>query len=109
MEKEFDVQTKLKLPKEVYLKKIGKYTIVICPDKPNWIVFDDLEYKLFDLLRINTILNSLVLFQEDTLFTEENCINILKLVLSKIEAISFYEEIEGCEEDYKNYSYYGNR
>ena len=99
MEKEFDVQTKLKLPKEVYLKKIGKYTIVICPDKPNWIVFDDLEYKLFDLLRINTILNSLVLFQEDTLFTEENCINILKLVLSKIDAISFYEEIEGCEED----------
>ena len=99
MEKEFDVQTKLNLPKEVYLKKIEKYTIVISPNKPNWVVFDDLEYKLFDLLRINTILNALVLFQSETFLTEENCINILKSVLSKIDAISFYEEIEGCEED----------
>jgi len=99
MEKEFDVQTKLNLPKEVYLKKIEEYTIVISPNKPNWVVFDDLEYKLFDLLRINTILNALVLFQIDTLFTEKNCINILQSVLSKIDAISFYETIEGCEED----------
>lgn len=99
MEKEFDVQTKLNLPKEVYLKKIEEYTIVISPNKPNWVVFDDLEYKLFDLLRINTILNALVLFQVDTLFTEKNCINILQSVLSKIDAISFYETIEGCEED----------
>ena len=99
MEKEFDVQTKLNLPKEVYLKKIEKYTIVISPNKPNWVVFDDLEYKLFDLLRINTILNALVLFQSETFLTEENCINILKSVLSKIDASSFYEEIEGCEED----------
>ena len=53
MEKEFDVQTKLNLPKEVYLKKIEEYTIVISPNKPNWVVFDDLEYKLFDLLSIN--------------------------------------------------------
>lgn len=99
MEKEFDVQTKIKLPKEVYLKKIEKYTIVISPNKPNWVVFDDLEYKLFDLLRTNTILDSLVLFQAHTFFTEENCINILESVLSKIDAISFYEEIEGYEEE----------
>lgn len=41
----------------------------------------------------------MVLFQADTLFTEENCINILQSVLSKIDAILFYEMIKGCEED----------
>lgn len=99
IEKEFDIKERLNLPINLVLKKFNKYYVIIAPDKPNWLVVNVNEYKLFVLLRTYTMLESLIRFKEQMDNSEEECIAILQSLLSKIDAIDFYEDVYSLDEE----------
>ena len=99
VEKEFDVNEHLNLPVNLVFKNVDNYYVIVAPDKPNWLIVDTKEKDLFVLLCKNTILDALILYKKQINISEEACILILQKLLSKIDAIDFYENISSKSED----------
>ncbi len=99
MEKEFDINKKILIPKELFIKYICGYYIVLSKEKPNWLVLDKVQYRLFTFLRDNTLLSALEQFQRDSDYSEEDCVHLLQQILSKIDAVNFYEDTMTYEEE----------
>ena len=92
VEKEFDVKERLNFTVNLVFKAVDNYYVIVAPDKPNWLVVDIEEKNLFELLCKNTILEALILYKSRMNISEEACILILQNLLSKIDAIDFYED-----------------
>ena len=99
LEKEFDINERLNLPKNLVFKEVDNYYIIVAPDKPNWLVVDRKEKNLFVLLIKCTILQSLIGFKKQMELSEEECVLILQRLLSKIDAIDFYEGVKSQDEE----------
>lgn len=99
VEKEFDVKERLNLPVNLVFKAVDNYYVIVAPDKPNWLVVDIEEKNLFELLCKNTILEALILYKSRMNISEEACILILQNLLSKIDAIDFYEDMSSQREE----------
>ncbi len=99
VEKEFDVKERLNLPVNLVFKAVDNYYVIVAPDKPNWLVVDIEEKNLFELLCKNTILEALILYKSRMNISEEACILILQNLLSKIDAIDFYEDTSSQSEE----------
>lgn len=99
VEKEFDVKERLNLPVNLVFKAVDNYYVIVAPDKPNWLVVDIEEKNLFELLCKNTILEALILYKSRMNISEEACILILQNLLSKIDAIDFYEDMSSRSEE----------
>lgn len=99
VEKEFDVKERLNLPVNLVFKAVDNYYVIVAPDKPNWLVVDIEEKNLFELLCKNTILEALILYKSRMNISEEACILILQNLLSKIDAIDFYEDMSSQSEE----------
>lgn len=98
--KEFNVLEKLDLPKKLIVKKIDNHFIIVDKTGINWIVFNELEYVLFELLRKNNIQDSLEKFYlKNKNISGEEILNILIKVLKKIEIEKFNENNEVLEQE----------
>lgn len=89
---EFSVESSINLPINLVEKEIDGYWIIIAPEYPNWIVLNKTEYKMFKYLKLNSILETLQLFYDETHLSEEECIKIMQQLLTKIELSSFYKD-----------------
>lgn len=100
MSKEFDVNSKVNFPRKTVSKDIDGYHIVIAPDYPNWIVLDDKEYEIFQILSKNTIIDGLneyyAAFPGNT---EDDCVLAFTDFLAKIEDCQFYADAVSEEEE----------
>lgn len=90
MAAEYNLEEVLSLPDHLYDKSIDGYHIVVAPQKPNWIVLNDEEYKIFQWLReglsIRTALeNYYIRFCQD----EEKCLSIMTGILEQINDVDF--------------------
>lgn len=99
IEKEFDVNERLNLPVNLVFKEVDNFYVIVAPDKPNWLIVDTNEKDLFVLLCNNTILDALILYKEQNNISEKSCIQIIQKLLSKIDAIDFYEDMSSQIEE----------
>lgn len=90
MKKEYDLATILPLPQHIIEKKVKDYHLVIAPEYPNWLVLDDLEFRLFTFLRYGTIRSALEHFFAKYCKNEKRCLDIMTSLLSQIDDVNFF-------------------
>lgn len=99
MSREFDVNSRVNFPHETVCREIDDYHIVIAPEYPNWIVFDDMEYAIFEILSENTIIDGLneyyAAFPGNS---EDDCVIAFTNFLAKVENCQFYGDSISEEE-----------
>lgn len=99
MSREFDVNSRVNFPQETVCREIDGYHIVIAPEYPNWIVFDDVEYAIFEILSENTIIDGLnkyyAAFPGNS---EDDCVIAFTNFLAKVENCQFYGDSISEEE-----------
>ena len=99
MSREFDVNSRVNFPYETVCREIDGYHIVIAPEYPNWIVLDDMEYTIFEILSKNTIIDGLneyyAAFPENS---EDDCVIAFTDFLAKVENCQFYGDSISEEE-----------
>lgn len=96
---EFNVNDTVLLPKYIIEKFIDSYWIVVAPDYPNWIILNDIEHTMFKYIKSNTILGALKSFYNETKLSEEECLVIVKNLLTKINNSDFYLNSEIHKEE----------
>lgn len=100
MSKEFDVQSNVNFPHYTVCREIDGYYIVIAPKFPNWIVLDNREYAIFQMLSRKKIIDALneyyITFSGNT---EDDCVLAFTNFLAKIEDCQFYEDAVIEEEE----------
>lgn len=99
MEKEFDISEKIDFPSDLVIKDLEGYYIVLSPYKSNWIVLDEMEFKLFGFLKELTLIEALISFQNGSTYSEDECIELLKRVLLKVDSVEFYNSAKVYEEE----------
>ena len=100
MPSEFDLESTINVPKRIVEKFIDGYYLEIAPDYPNWIVIDPLEQRMFDLLKRGiTIRAALETFYSENSKSEDECVEIITSLLTKINDTSFYAETESLAEE----------
>ena len=96
---EIDVNSTVMLPEYIIEKNIDAYWVIVAPDYPNWIVLNDIEHTMFKYIKSNTILGALEAFYDETKLPEEECLNVVSDLLTKIYNANFYSDSEIYEED----------
>lgn len=96
---EFDVNDRIIFPEELFINEVEGYIIVLAPRYPNWIVLNREEYELFNVLRTNTILDSLIKLRDEKNIEENEVISICQSLLKKIEECKFYKDVVIRNED----------
>lgn len=91
MERIFNIDDTIEIPKKLVKKHFAEKIIILAPKFPNWIVLNEDELKLFELLTEKTISNSLELYCTENNKPESDAIYTMQLLLNKIERSSFYE------------------
>ena len=81
MEVEFDVSKTIDFPFPLFERKLGDYFIVLASEYPNWIILNEHEYKLFQYLKDDTLLNSLLNFQKVSGNDDEKIFSSLRNVM----------------------------
>lgn len=99
MKKKFDVNNKVNLPENIVTKRIKDYIVVLAPEYPNWIVLDEQEFLLFDILRNRSIKKALFIYQKKSRKDDEEIIILIKSILEKIEKFNFYKDAEISKEE----------
>lgn len=100
MEKEFDVEEKIDLPLNTVKHPVDEYVIVLAPLLPNWIVLDMKEMSLYTSLEKGlTIIQAMDEYVIQTKCEDEEVIEIMTSLLSKIDDTSFYNVSEFRVED----------
>ncbi|MDR0605509.1 MAG: radical SAM protein [Bacteroidales bacterium] len=90
IEVEFDVTKKINIPSCLFEKKIKDSYIILAPEYPNWIILNKEEYQIFQYLKKNIILNSLLKFKKVSGKKDEEILTIVQSLLIKIEENKFY-------------------
>ncbi|HOT60344.1 MAG TPA: radical SAM protein [Spirochaetales bacterium] len=100
MGKEFDVNSRVNFPQSIVCREIDGYHVVVAPEYPNWIVLDDNEYAIFQILSKHTIIEGLnkyyAAFPGNT---EDDCVIAFADFLAKVEDSQFYEDAISKEEE----------
>lgn len=100
MEKEFDVEEKIDLPLQTVKHTVDEYTVVLAPQYPNWIVLDKNELELYASLEMgNTIIQAMDDYAIRNQCSDDEVIELMTSLLSKIDDTSFYNATESKEED----------
>jgi MoaA/NifB/PqqE/SkfB family radical SAM enzyme len=90
MEIEFDVTKNIYLPSLLFEKQMKDCFVVLASEYPNWIILNEDEYGLFQYLKEDTLLDSLLYFQKASGKTDEEILTISQSLLTKIEEAQFY-------------------
>lgn len=100
MSKEFDVNSRVNFIRNTVSREIDGYHIIIAPEHPNWLVLDDQEYAIFQILSENTIIDGLnkyyAAFPGNS---EDDCVVAFTDFLTKVENCQFYEASVSEEEE----------
>jgi radical SAM protein with 4Fe4S-binding SPASM domain len=96
---EFNVDDRIQVPTELVKKNIDNKTIFLAPKYPNWIVLNQDESKLFEILVDENIINSLRLYCEKTRNSEPHSIEIMQSLLNKIDRSNFYHDAKIEDEE----------
>lgn len=100
MEKEFDVEEIIELPLQTVKHSIDGYTVVLAPEYPNWIVLDRDELSLYLYLEQGkTIIQAMDEFAIKTQSEDEEVIEKMTSLLSKIDDTIFYKSSRSLEEE----------
>ena len=93
MANEFKIDDRIQVPTELVKKSIKNKFIYLAPKYPNWIVLNQDECILFELLVEENIINSLKLYCEKTKKSESHSIKIMQSLLNKIDRSDFYHNV----------------
>ena len=100
MEKEFDVENSIELPLHTIKHPIDDYTVILAPEYPNWIVLDADELKLYEELeKGRTIIQAMDEYAIEEKCEDEEVIDKMTSLLSKIDDTEFYRRTESMQED----------
>lgn len=100
MGKEFDVTDQVHFPRGVICHRVDGYNVLVAPDYPNWIAFNDREYDLYMLMRESTIIDSLYSYHDvHPEVSEQECIDLMTDLLARVERCQFYGAVESAAED----------
>lgn len=100
MEKEFDVENGIELPLNTIKHSIDKYTVILAPENPNWIVIDSDELDLYiELEAGRTIIQAMDVYAVKKQCEDEEVIEKMTSLLSKIDDTEFYRQTESLKED----------
>ena len=100
VEKEFDVNQIIDLPTNTIRHKVDAYTVILAPSYPNWIVLDDDELYLYTCLEKGmTIIQSMDNYVLTKYCEDEEAIDRMTSLISKIDDTSFYKGTESVMED----------
>ncbi len=100
MEKEFDVEEIIELPAKTSKRKIDEFIVVLAPEYPNWIVLDEEELSLYNgLEKGKTIIQAMDDYAVEKQCEDEEVIEKMTSLLSKIDDTEFYKKAESSKED----------
>ncbi|MGL4731554.1 MAG: radical SAM protein [Clostridium sp.] len=100
MDKHFGINDIIEIPQKIYIKELDNKYIVLAYEKPNWIVLDEKEYKMFSLInKDKRIIDILEQYAENYNEKEEATIEYMQSLLEKIEKNKFYEVINSIENE----------
>lgn len=100
MKKIFNPDDTLNIPYNLHKKKIDKEYVILAHDKPNWIILDEDEYKMFVLIdKDKRIIDILKEYSVKYNFKDEEVINCMQSILNKIVSNSFFETTISLENE----------
>lgn len=100
VEKEFDVEEIIDLPDYTIKRNIDGFTIILAPQYPNWIVLDEEELTLYNgLEKGKTIIQVMDDYAIEKKCDDEEVIETMTSLLSKIDDTEFYRETESLAEE----------
>lgn len=100
MDKYFAMNDIIEIPLKLYLKEMNKKYIILAYDKPNWIVLNEAEYKMFTLInKEKRIIDILEQYAENYDEQEDVIVNCMQSLLDKIEKNKFYEVVNSIENE----------
>lgn len=100
MEKEFDVEEIVELPVLTIKRIIDDFVVVLAPEYPNWIVLDEEELSLYNgLEKGKTIIQAMDDYAVETQCEDEEVIEKMTSLLSKIDDTEFYKHTESSKEE----------
>lgn len=92
MDKYFSVNDTIEIPHYIFTKKINNKYVILAYEKPNWIVLDAKEYKMFSFInKDKKIIDVLKQYSENCDEQEEAIVECMQSLLEKIENNKFYE------------------
>ncbi|GAA3653534.1 radical SAM/SPASM domain-containing protein [Asaccharospora irregularis] len=100
MEKNFSIYDIIEIPQNLYIKNLDNKYIILAYEKPNWIVLDGKEFKMFSLItKENRIIDILEQYAESYDEQEGVIIDCMQSLLEKIEKNKFYEFTNAIENE----------
>lgn len=100
MEKEFDVENGIELPLHTVKHTIDDYVVILAPEYPNWIVLDMDELFLYsELEKGSTIIQAMDAYTIERQCEDEEVIDEMTSLLSKIDDTEFYRKTESLPEE----------
>lgn len=100
MEKEFDVENGIDLPLNTIKHPVDEYTVILAPEYPNWIVLDSDEFYLYaELEKGRTIIQAMEAYVIERKCEDEEVIEKMTSLLTKVDDTEFYQQAESLEEE----------
>lgn len=100
MEKYFSINDIIEIPHNIYVRELDNKYVVLAYEKPNWIVLDAKEYKMFSLInRDKRIIDILEQYAVNCNEREEAIVDCMQSLLEKIEKNKFYEVTDIVENE----------
>lgn len=99
MATEFNLDDNISFPKNLFYKFFDGYHIIIAPEYPNWIILNEKEFKMFELLRGGfSIRATLENYYSKYCNDEDICLNIMTKLLTQIDDVEFTDEAYSIQE-----------
>lgn len=97
---EYDLEEKISFPDNLYERFLDGFYIIIAAKKPNWLILNQEEYRLFqELLKGKSIRSSLESYYTMYCQDEDNCLRLMTNLLEQIHRVDFTDTAKSLTED----------